>query len=66
MKIISKLGVMLSLVSLAYAGGPKISPDLRMLDPDSTVDVIVQYKHAPTAAHHKKIADKGGSHGTLA
>ena len=41
----------------------KLSRELQGLtpvDPSSSVDVIVQYKHAPTEAQHQKVRDRGG------
>jgi len=38
----------------------KLSQELRHLNSDELVDVIVQYHQTPTAAHHKDIASRGG------
>ena len=46
----------------AFGGHPKIAKDLERVDPASNVDVIIQYKQAPTAAHHQKVHAKGGQH----
>ena len=46
----------------AFGGHPKVARDLDNVNPESTVDVIIQYRHAPTAAHHQKVHDKGGQH----
>ena len=48
--------------SLAFAGHPKIAKDLDGADPSSNVDVIIQFKHPPTEAHHQMVRDKGGMH----
>ena len=48
--------------SLAYAGSPKIAKDLENRDPNSTVDVIVQFHQAPAERHHQMIRGKGGIH----
>ncbi|MDQ6700524.1 MAG: S8 family serine peptidase, partial [Acidobacteriota bacterium] len=53
------LAFLFSLAAVAFASD-KVSPDLRSQDKNSTVDVIVQYKHSPTSGHHDKIAEKGG------
>ena len=47
---------------LAFAKHPKVAADLNTNDPNASVDVIVQFKQAPTYAHHKKVADRGGKH----
>ena len=52
---------LLGLASMAFAGSPKMAKDLEKVDPGSTVDVIVQFKQIPTAAHHKKVSDRGGN-----
>ncbi|MDQ2899823.1 MAG: S8 family serine peptidase, partial [Acidobacteriota bacterium] len=51
--------LLFSTVAVAFAG-PKISPDLRSMNPASTATVIVQYKHPPTLASHQKVANQGG------
>ncbi len=53
------LGLLLSAAG-ALAGSPKMANDLRGAAPGSNVDVIVQYRTAPTAAHHAKVAARGG------
>jgi serine protease AprX len=40
---------------------PKIAPDLEGVDPSSTVDVIVQFAHVPTASHHAMVTSRGGT-----
>src|SRR5947207_7949253 len=44
----------------ALAQHPKIAPDLEATDPNSDVDVIIQFTQAPTARHHAKVLDRGG------
>ena len=44
----------------ALARNPKIASDLEGADPDSSVDVIIQFTQAPTARHHAKVLDRGG------
>jgi len=46
--------------SLAFAQERKMSKDLDGKNPSDQVDVIVQFTHAPTAKHHKKVVDRGG------
>jgi len=40
---------------------PKMAPDLEGVDPSSTVDVIVQFTHVPTARHHAMVTSRGGT-----
>ena len=44
----------------AFAKHPKIASDLEAADPDSNVDVIVQFTQAPNARLHAKVLDRGG------
>ncbi len=57
--IFSILGITL-FAAVSLAAHPKISHDIDGLDPAATVDVIVQFAHAPTAASHRKVTDQGG------
>ncbi|MDQ6665326.1 MAG: S8 family serine peptidase, partial [Acidobacteriota bacterium] len=61
MKNILQFGAIFGLATLALAGQSKISGDLRTLDPESPVEVIVQFKHAPSSAQHQKITSQGGT-----
>ena len=45
----------------AFAKHPKIAPDLEGVEPSSTVDVIIQFTHVPTARHHAMVMSRGGS-----
>jgi len=45
----------------AFAKDPKIAPDLEGVDPSSTVDVIIQFAHVPTARHHAMVMSRGGN-----
>lgn len=54
-----------AIVLAAFAGSPafahpKIARDLERANPAATVDVIVQFRQAPTAAHHGKVTTRGG------
>src|SRR4026209_2216287 len=60
MKLLSITAVLLLASTPVFAKHPKIAQDLEAANPSSNVDVIVQFKHAPTDAHHKKITDRGG------
>ncbi len=48
------------LASGAHAAELKLAPDLRNQDPQAAVDVIVQYRHLPTAGDHNRVAANGG------
>lgn len=50
----------LMLAALATAADRKIARDLDRSNSDSTVDVIVQFRHTPTDAHHAKVLNRGG------
>ena len=52
--------IALSVATLSQANDAKLSPELQRLAPERTVDVIVQYKQAPTAAHHARVVAAGG------
>src|SRR5437868_6136811 len=41
------------------AGTDKLAKDLRSMDRNASVDVIVQYRNAATTEHHTKMARKG-------
>ena len=45
----------------AFARHPKMAPDLEGVEPSSTVDVIIQFTHVPTARHHAMVMSRGGS-----
>src|SRR5579872_7468818 len=60
MKWLRITAVLLLASTLVFAKHPKIAGNLEDANPSSNVDVIVQFKHAPTDAHHKKITDRGG------
>ena len=45
---------------LAQGASLKLASQLRGLDPNSTVDVIVQYRRTPTVANHDRAAAAGG------
>ena len=46
---------------LTFGLSPKVAKDLENADPAATIDVIVQFNQTPTAAHHKKVTDRGGA-----
>lgn len=53
---------MFALVSTVAVGQQaNISPDLQHVDPNTRVNVIVQFKHSPSALHHHAVANLGGS-----
>src|SRR3954470_10710011 len=45
---------------LAFAGRAKLSKDLDRIKASDQVNVIVQFKKTPTAAHHKAVLKRGG------
>jgi serine protease AprX len=47
--------------NLAFAGSPKMAKDLEGKNAFDQVDVIVQFKQAPTALHHQKVLSRGGT-----
>ena len=48
------------LTSSLFAASGKLAKDLESVDPTSNVDVIVQYKQAPTEANHQAVLRMGG------
>lgn len=46
----------------AFARHPKVASDLDISNPQAMVDVIVQFKQAPTAAQHARVGKLGGVH----
>jgi serine protease AprX len=64
-RFLSLAGLLLLAASLAFAGpqkhNPKMADELGVVDQNSTVDVIIQYKQVPTEAHHQKVRNKGGA-----
>ena len=58
-KLVLALATLVLLLPAAAAKSPKISKDLDTKQ-DAKVDVIVQYRVPPSAAHQAKAAKKGG------
>jgi hypothetical protein len=58
-RLLMLTAVMLS-SCLAVAGSPKMSKDLEGKNPSDLVDVIVQFKQAPTQMHFSKVQGRGG------
>src|SRR5690242_1403949 len=56
------LGIVVLTAGLVLAEHPKVASDLDTSNPDRTIDVIVQFKHTPTAAHHQKLHRLGALH----
>src|SRR5579872_6167619 len=44
----------------AFSNKQKLAVDVQNVDPDATVDVIVQYRTPPTEANYNKVARRGG------
>jgi serine protease AprX len=59
-KLMAVLMTITLTATMAFAGKSKVDKDLQNLDPASTVDVIVKYKHGPDDSKAAKIARKGG------
>ena len=53
--------IFLLAASLAFAGSPKISKDLEGLEPGAFVDVIVQFKKAPSEADFGAVRGRGAT-----
>src|SRR2546422_970413 len=49
-----------ALATVAVAAHPKIADDLGPAKSDGSVDVIIQFQHAPTESHHSKVRRHGG------
>ena len=56
------LSLLLLASSLAFGRNARIAEDLERGNPDSMVNVIVQFRHTPTATHHRKVSERGGRH----
>ena len=53
--------VALALATPGWAGSEKLSTELQAGRPEAgNVEVIVQYKASPTAAHHARVTRRGG------
>ena len=50
----------LTVTGFLQAGGEKLSPELQQAKLGDAVEVIVQYRVAPTEMHHLRIAGMGG------
>ncbi len=60
--VLSSIFVLITASAAAFGAHPKVARDLENRKPDSSVDVIIQYLQTPTAAHHRKVTSKGGTH----
>jgi serine protease AprX len=56
----SRMLSLLFVSSLAFGATPKLSPEFEHVDPNSTVDVIVQYKQAPGPNQFERIRNNHG------
>jgi serine protease AprX len=59
-KLTIGLVILLTATGWAYGNDRKLGRDLDRINPNSSVDVIIQYKHVPTEVHHQKVRDQGG------
>ncbi len=69
MRFAAIAGLALTCGATVWAGSEKLSPELKpenrsssrsVQNPESNVEVIVQYKVTPTEAHHRRVAGLGG------
>jgi serine protease AprX len=60
-ELITRIAIFLFAANLAFARQPKISTELERLDPNTDVDVIVQFNRVPTERHHRKVLSLGGT-----
>ena len=60
MNPLGSLIAILALASFAFAGQPKLDPELAKLGKDETIDVIVQYRTPPREEHHSSPGRWGG------
>ena len=60
--MIRKLAALAILASApsAFGGRAKVARDLQGLPAGTSVDVIVQFRHSPTARDHQKVWARGG------
>ena len=47
--------------TLAHAASPKLAKELQGRGSSEPVNVIIQFHQTPTAAHHQKVAQRGGT-----
>jgi hypothetical protein len=60
MKLTIVLTFLLTFAMCAAASSKKIAKDLEKVNPETVVEVVIQYNQEPTAAHHQKVIDQGG------
>jgi serine protease AprX len=60
-KLTSMLLLCSALCCAASPGIQKLSADLAAADPQSTVNIIVQWKTSPDATTHQKVVSRGGT-----
>src|SRR5205823_1644378 len=58
--LIAALATALTCTAPVYASAQKLSAELRGRSGSEQVEVIVQYRTAPTEAHHHRVANLGG------
>lgn len=57
--ILRTLAIFLSGAALTFAAHPKVAPEISAARETAMLDVIVQYRHPPTEAHHRALAAHG-------
>ena len=60
MRYATALVLLVSSFNAAHGAGRELDPELKDLNSDQTIDVIVQYRSAPTAADHHRVLARGG------
>jgi hypothetical protein len=60
MRCATALALLVASLNAAHGAGRKLDPELKDLTSDQTIDVIVQYRSAPTAADHHRVLARGG------
>ena len=59
-RTLSSVLVLMAGALAAFGGHPKVAKDLATVDPGSTVDVIIQFKHDLKEEHLDKVRRNGG------
>src|SRR5437588_7328446 len=60
MKSSAALILAVGMCGVGQAADHKLAPELQNLNPEDTVDVIVQYRSSPAEAEHRNVVRRGG------
>ena len=60
MRLTKAILITILTAGFSQAAAHKLSDELRNIAPETSVDVIVQYRHTPTATNHSKVSALGG------